>query len=345
MDLQKTTGEIAADKRIPSRSHLLLSVVLLPAFVAGTNQLLFYLAPDWLFPGMVFTVAVLSWCSGRYLHPVWLRWAVFAWCLALLNLLTLAACLASGALVYHFAYVLVSAQISLLAIWTILSPVAWQWRLPGALIGAPALILFATSFGGPHYQTADGWNAMMVMIAVVVVLLCGSLRLFGFILQKPELVQSDASDLGTPQAHQFALKHLFIWATAMVPLLLVARGLDLILLARLDTPVVFIAALAAVTTATVNMIAIWAVLGPGWWLARLVMFLSATVLMAIGLTKYFNYVYSQYRSFSPTQYALLRTRDDCFVWLSLDAVLLAALLLFLRASGYRLARRSDAKDQ
>jgi hypothetical protein len=82
-----------------SRLRLLVCAIVIPAAVAGTNQAVFELATnnpglrDWLYPWMAFTTAVLSWCVGRYLSPAWLRWMVFAWSLALLDLLTIAVCL------------------------------------------------------------------------------------------------------------------------------------------------------------------------------------------------------------------------------------------------------------
>src|SRR5688572_19193648 len=122
-----------------SPTRLVICAIVVPVVVAGTNQLLLNLMPhhSWLrpclYPWMAFTTAVLSWSTGRYLVPEWFRWIVFGWCLVLLDVLTITACL-TDRLEDHFGYVLVSAQISLLVLWTILAPVAWQWRLPAVLV-------------------------------------------------------------------------------------------------------------------------------------------------------------------------------------------------------------------
>src|SRR5689334_16612950 len=97
---------------IQSPVRFVLCAILLPAAVAASNYALFanyHQVQVFLYPWMAASVATLSWIVGRYLSPSWLRWLVFGWSLALLNLLTIAACL-SGPLPGHFAYALVSAQ-------------------------------------------------------------------------------------------------------------------------------------------------------------------------------------------------------------------------------------------
>jgi hypothetical protein len=333
-----------AKPALPSPGRLVLFALILPAVYAASTQLLYSLAVysqsvrPWLYPWMIFATAVLSWGLGRYVEQAWIRWALFAWCLLLLDLLTISACLANGPLPYHFAYVLVSAQISLLVIWTTLSTVPWQWRLPGALIALTVVIVFATLFAD-HEYAAQNWHAMLLLTSLVIVLSCFGLRLFGFVLQKSDAIPMEGHIRDSLHVNQFGLKHILIWATAMVPLLLIARGLDFLLLSHLGAQNIFLAALAALTIAAINLVTIYAVLGGGSWIVRLVIFVTATGLLAIGLAKYFNYVYWQNRSFSAMFYSMIQMRNQWVYWLCLDALLLAALLLFLRASGYRLARR------
>src|SRR5262245_28376044 len=110
-----------------------LFAVLLPAFVALSTQwgLVVIHSPrfssGWLYPWMTLATAMLSWCVGRYLDPPWLRWLVFVWCLVLLDLVTIAACL-GGSVPDQLGYVLVSAQITFVTVWAILGPWGWQWR-------------------------------------------------------------------------------------------------------------------------------------------------------------------------------------------------------------------------
>lgn len=287
------------------------------------------------------STALLSWCVGRYLQPSWLRWVVFTWCLILLDILTFAACL-SGPLPFHLAYVLVSAQISLLILWAILSPVGWQWRLPGVLIGTAALILFAGSFDTSW--GASGWYLMMLTVTAIVAAMGGGLRLFGFMLGRNQPASSHAEGHELLRTNQFGLKHLFAWATALVPLLVVARGLDFFLISRVQAQFLFPAALVALSIATVDLIAIWAVLGRGPWILRVAVYLSMSLVIAVGLSQYFGYVGSQNRTWSGGSMLYPLVRTDWMTWLWLDAALLAALLLFLRANGYLLVRKCRMQD-
>src|SRR5688500_10923131 len=115
MDLEAEPVSNPAEPSLSSPRRLLVFAGLIPAAVAASNQLFFQLAlfqdalRGWLYPWIAFTTAVLSWCTGRYLQPAWLGWLVFGWCLALLDLLTIGACV-GGPVPADFAFVLVSSQ-------------------------------------------------------------------------------------------------------------------------------------------------------------------------------------------------------------------------------------------
>jgi len=339
MDQQINTGSATSMPGLPSLGRLGVFAVLIPAIVAITNQLLLAavgtrreLAP-WLYPWVTASTAALSWCTGRYLHPAWLRWIIFAWCLALLDLLTFTACL-SRRVDYQLGYVLVSAQISLLILWAIAGPGPWQTRLPSVAALAPVVIAFCGSFEGSSYMSRS-WNVMMFVTSAVVAALCGGLRYFGFVLR-------DASSMDSlkRRSFQFGMKHMLIWLTVTGPLLLVLRSLDL------SGRGLYPAALLAAGVATVNLIAIWAVLGGGYWIIRIVALVGAPLLIAEGLNYYSVYLKTNSLSsagggnwYGTIAWALAEMKDRWTVWLCLDAALLAALLLFLRAIGYRLMRR------
>ncbi len=322
-----------------SRLRLLVCAIVIPAAVAGTNQAVFELATknpglrDWLYPWMAFTTAVLSWCVGRYLSPAWLRWMVFAWSLALLDLLTIAVCL-SGPLRNDFAFLLISAQVSLLALWTILSRVDWQWRLPGAVAGISLLIVFV----GNWYW--EEWVVLIMLAGVVIALVSAGLRSVGFSLQpiKRDNPNAPQSDLFVAQ---FGTKHLLIWATALSLLLLVARGLDLYIFAALDAKSIFPAGALSISLAALNLIVIWAILGSGGWLFRVSLLVLVPYSLGIALRSlaalYHPPLYVPWPS-SPMLSMLINMEDQWPQWIWFNAMLLAALLLFLRASGYRLIR-------
>src|ERR1700759_3358288 len=124
---------------LPPLGHLLLFGFIVPAAAAFSNQWILEHLKNYprlsfaLYPWMALCAAVVSWSAGRYLYPAFLRCAVFAWCLVLLDLLTFLASLGST----HdsmFGYMLVSAQINLLVLWTVLGAGGWQWRLPVMLV-------------------------------------------------------------------------------------------------------------------------------------------------------------------------------------------------------------------
>ena len=330
---------------LPSTNRLLAFAVLLPAAVAGSNQFLFDLLPfhqslrPWLYPWMALTTAVLSWSVGRYLSPAWLRWLVFAWCLALLDLLTIAACL-DHRVEPQFGFVLVSAQISLIALWAILAQVGWQWRLPGALIAASVLIAF---IGFLPRGWRREWDIMMTITTVVVVLLSAGLRWRAFVLWRPPSSTPITRNDTVLAQHQFGLKHMLIWATAVVPLLLVLRGAEFWAFGYLgDMEAAFACGLVALSVATVNLIAIWSVLGRGLWAVRFLALLVSPPLIAMGITRYSAHIEAKYGRWPnvPILDALIDMQEHWFAWLWLNAALLAALLLFLRASGYRLLRKN-----
>jgi hypothetical protein len=344
MDEHHLAGALKTAPYLPSPGRLLICAMLIPVVVAVTNQLLLdvlYTYPKLsvlLYPWLALGTAVLSWSTGRYLYPAWLRWTIFAWSLVLLDLLTFIACI-THRVDFQFGYILVSAQISLLTLWAVLGPGSWQWRLPAVAAMVPLVVIFCGSFVG----ATRSWNLMMLVTAPIVTVLCGALRYLGFALRDPKSEADGAAGSGHRPSYQFGVKHMLIWLTVTGPLLLLVRGLDF------GGRGIFTAAVLAVALATVNLIAIWAVLGGGHWLIRVAALLAAPYLIAQGMTYYSTYLKSASLNIaiSPRRYqnwygtvawSLVEMEKLWTAWLWLDAALLAALLLYLRAIGYRLMR-------
>jgi hypothetical protein len=324
---------------LPPARRLLIVAVLLPAIVAGSNYALIELLPrDWLrtlfFPSLVLSTAVLSWCAGHYLHPAWLRCLVFAWCLVLLDLLTIDACL-GGPLPQELAYVLIAAQSGILVIWSVLASVTWQRRLPVALVAGSIIIAFAGNW------VLEEWFVLVALAVLITMLVCGGLRWCGFALQRfdfgsPDPLQEDA--LGV---RQFGIGHMLIWSAAIAPLLVVARGFDFLMFRTLGAQSVFPAAIISLSLASINLVAIWAILGSGLWPIRIAILPLVPILLAIGLNVYCNAIPRRRWGIWPDTAIsdmLWEMQGRWTFWLFLSASLLAALLLFLRASGYRLVR-------
>jgi hypothetical protein len=331
----------AAPCLLPSRGRLLLFAVLLPATVATSNQALLQVAQQghlqfWLYPWLALSAAALSWCSGKYVRPPWLAWLVFAWCVTLLDLITVAACLA-GPVSRSTAFVLVAAQASVLAVWAMLANVNWQHRLPAALVAASILIAFA---GIWRYEE---WSVLVCAAVFIVVIVCGILRWIGFRLN-PVATTALAKPDRELATHQFGTRHLLIWSAAIAPALLVARGIDYWMFAGLAGKGTLPAALISLSVAVIALVVIWAVVGQGPWVLRVAMLVTVPPLLAFGLN-----AYTRYTIRAPTFVglpqgmvvnALWNMRNSWASWLGLFAALLAALLLFLRASAYRLERMS-----
>ncbi|HEX2475901.1 MAG TPA: hypothetical protein VHK01_14215 [Lacipirellulaceae bacterium] len=329
---------------LPSPRRLLIFAVLIPAVVAASNQLFFQLAAYqsprrwWLYPWMVFTTAVLSWCAGRYLQPAWLRWLVFGWCLVLLDLLTTAACL-SGPVPTDFAFVLISSQVSLLVIWSILADVGWQWRLPGLAAFSAVLVAFSGAF--VSNVSSQSWGILMILTTIIVAVVCCGLRLRGFTLRPLDTGYIESDKRST--SHQFGTRHMLIWAAAMAPLLVVARGMEFLIFSDLNASTAFHSVLLALGIATLNLVAIWAVLGSGPWPVRLAALIAFPLALALVVERYTVSLRPGIgQSWEAFWFMLHNMEGNWDRWLWLNAALLAALLLFVRASGYRLLRAVQA---
>ena len=328
---------------LPQPRRLFLLAVLLPAFVAVSNQLLFNAVADlvwaraWLYPWLAFTTLLFSWCIGRYLDPAWLRVMVFGWCWALLDVLTIAACL-SGPIPGQVGFALVSAQISFITVCAVLGPWGWQWRLPAALVAAAVIITFSTSF--MDRWSASSWNILMTLVTSIVVALCIGLRTLRFTLSQSARTGAPSAVSSGIHATQFGLKHMLVWATAVAPVLLLVRGVDAFALEILGLGGIFSVVLPTISLATLNLVVIWAVLGGGPWIVRLAALPLTAQLIAVGLSIYSARVETQYGRWNgpPLIDTLIEMRPLWMSWIWLDVVLIAALLLFLREIGYRLVR-------
>jgi hypothetical protein len=177
--------------------------------------------------------------------------------------------------------------------------------------------------------------------------LCGGLRLLGFRLQLIQHVVTTGTEESELRANQFGLKHMLVWATALVPTLLVLQGFNILIFKRLGAHGAFSLTLVAVSIATINLIAIWAIVGGGRWIIRMLALLVVPFLLGIGTMMWMQYVDRMFRTnrWNLSRYdtllgEIIGARQTWLTWLWLNAALLAALLLFLRAKGYRLIRKS-----
>jgi hypothetical protein len=355
-------GSRIASSSIPSIPTLFVVALLIPAAAALSNQwledrnwVLHHSNLSWhhyaLYPWMAFSAAAVSWSSGRYLYPLFLKCAVFLWCLVLLDLLTFMASLGDTRN-SQFGYMLVSAQINLLILWTILGPGGWQWRLPLMIAIAPIVILLSTTIGstwwmgGGHWYSgggwfAESWNCVVLLAAIVAALLCIGLRWLGFSLRLYRSAKCD-TDSRALRMSQFGVKHMLVWSAAIVPLLLIARSLDFLFLTKVKQNEFFPITLLSLSLATVSLVAIWVVLGAGRWFVRVPLLFLVPIVTTVALEAYSRSMVSQFGPYSsykrPMADLFVEMAGNWLAWIWPGTALLAALLLFIRASGYRFVR-------
>jgi hypothetical protein len=335
--------------------HLLAVGVVLPVLLALANQAV--LQPGILrhlqgptvaalFCFYALQIGLVSWAAAT-VRPWPLRWAVFAWIMLLVDLqlaiLTQSTyseptrCLASG---------VIAAQLSLFVVWGVLARGAILWRLPSVLV----LLAVAWNFyqalvrvgRGPVYYF--GWSDLVLMQTVLLMLLCGSLRLFGFSLD----VTPDA-DLAEPQAGgvkarvQFGIRDVLIGTTSLAVVLALAKAADLLTLKFVrflyDHGFLLVLTIAS-ATAAVQLVALWAALGRGGVIARLVTLVAVSLAVGMPIGWYCDSAFRRTIAWNGPWwlYQWYQTGYWWIGWMFLTASLLAAALVIYRRLGYRLVR-------
>jgi hypothetical protein len=291
---------------------------------------------------MIAKTALLAWCAGRIFGSTLYGWILLGWGVALIDVHTYGAShslFASSDLV-GLTYTIVSAQASFLILWSILAKTAAAWRIASGMVATTIIIFHASLLGG--YRVGDSILLMRTVAIVILAALCIALRVAEFRL---ELVESPATvSVGRRDVFQFGLQHMLIWTTALPPLLLVVKGMDLLIVRRLGVPDMFPAALISSCIAFVSLAAIWFGVGRGNVIWRLAFFAFAIVIS--GLTMYVQSsqlvtFYGQWPS-PPIVRATVLIGDRWVQWFALVGGLLASLLAFLAAAGYRLRRTRRA---
>jgi len=301
-----------------------------------TRQQIFFL---W----MVAKTALLAWCAGRMFGATLYGWLLLGWGIALIDVNTFRASLGSDD-VAGLAYTSLSAQLGFLVLWSILATTAAAWRIAAGMVATAGIIFHATSlYSGWSFESMPVTQALA---AVVVAILCISLRLAGFRLQRIADAP-DPSESKQREVFQFGIKHMLIWTTALPPLLLVMKGIDWFVYRRLGYVDLFPAALISVCTALITLATIWLVLGQGNVILRIA-FATSAILVA-GLTMYaqsssYLLVYGPWPN-QPMIRMTVTLGNLWSVWFALVSGLLAAMLLFLRAAGYRLVRPKPRRGE
>jgi hypothetical protein len=327
---------------LPAAIILFDTVAFMPGGVMRGGQFMGRFFYAWL----VVKAALLAWCAGRVLGFTVYGWVVFLWSQALLDVHTFAA--SQGAFGFDLeglAHTLLSAQIGFLTAWTILGAASFAWRLASLLAALAAIVLYS--------QVLDtGWATDVLPIvqwvsASVVAAVCLSLRFTGFAIRcvERQAHAPQASGIGArPESFQFGVKHMLIWTAALAPLLVVLQSVDARSLRELAFGDAYPIAVLSVCIALATIAAIWLGLGAGPLAIRL----AAAAVVIVGTSQLLITLGARWRpprnnwNWSADRFYIMVTEmdDQWRAWFAMLVGLLAAMLLFLRACDYRLAKRT-----
>lgn len=280
-------------------------------------------------------VGLLAFVIGRCLEHPLLRWTVFVWAIALVDLQVFGMLFRSGP-AKCLAYALISGQVGLLAIWGILGAAPWPWRLPAVVVAAVPVAYLCLR----HDYRGEAWGLVLLLQSVVAAGVCVFLRRRGFHLEPVEPTGQTPCAAPGGRSLQFGIAHMLVWTAALVPVLVFVRGLDLVLVPDLGWQVVLRIVSLGGCLAVVSLVAVWVALGKGSLPARLVVLAAGPPVVGTVLC-----------AMTSTWQATLRGRlSGAFreidylgwwwvAWTCLAACFLAGLLLVFRESGYRLIRR------
>jgi hypothetical protein len=300
------------------------------------------------FAAFAIQVALLGWIVGRGLQNPVLRWTVFVWALLLINVQIISVALDDQqweSPAKALAYAMLSAQAGLLAAWAALGELRWTWRLPIALAAAAGLgcflLLVNESYFAPWWRySLELWPVVLLAQSAAALALCLALAWAGYRMKTPDENANPYEDLGERKQDrrlQFSLKNLMIWITALGPVILVFRGLNVWMTARYGIGQWIEIIILALCLASVSLLAVWAAAGAEGALLRipLLLLLSPTIgalLGGLALRGWWDRMGG---------FTYMTGWEEVFywiVWTTLAGYFLAGMLLVFRAQGCRLQR-------
>jgi hypothetical protein len=338
-------------------SGLFLVAVGLPAAVVIADEwaLRFVAEQHWSAPagGMIYAlfvaqVGLLGLVVGRFVRRWSLRWIILVWGLVLIDLMLFRLTMEQPhrwrdwGWGYCLPYSLLSSQLGLVAIWGIVGPVSWPWRLPGCLVAA----MLVTSFGFALKGRSDVWVLLAVIQSATTVGLCVLVWCLGFRMTLPDGPGAPGREPAGNKLFQFSIGHMLVWMAALVPILLLAQEIELWFLVHLSLWDWLGLVLIALALGVVSLIAVWAALGGGPAAIRIGTLVLVPALVAIVPAL----VGVLFKAIPRPPPAWFRMTDELaevgwgwLAWTLLAAWFLAGLLLMFRASGYRLVRTPRAR--
>lgn len=302
----------------------------------------------------VLQIGVMGWLVGTFIRVGVLRWSIYCWLLVLINLVVVAT-KASGSTVWppdaarYLGYAIVSGEVGLLIVWSVLGRWRWYWRIPFLFVGVGLLARFLSWF--PVVRSLRGeWMGLLFWQGLAALVMCMLLRLFGFKLANvaQESMSSAAHDdenkneadttgtvASTPP--QFSIFHLLVWTTTLAPLMAIARLIEWSQFASLT--VVLQPLQLGICFALVSLIAIWCGLGREHLLIRCLGTAVLTYLIGSGIgaasaANWFDAIHlNRWIGLASDFHVFWRT------WVVVASCFLSAMLMIFRAEGCRLVRK------
>jgi hypothetical protein len=333
----------AAGSREQMRRFVLL-VLCLPTMIVAVDHFTwmdpqFHLdhSNAWFHVWMVLKTGMLSWVIGRLLGGTLYGWLLLAWSVALIDLHTLTQ--RGGNAV--FVSTMISSQAGFLVMWAILSEVAAAWRITAAIIASTIIILHASSFD-------NTWplEGMSIAQSIAVVVLSGACLLIRRLGCRLRRMTSETLDDETIEdgAFRFSIIHMLVWMTVLPPLLMVLVGLNWRIYQQLTWVDAWPATLIGSLIAIVCLATIWLALGARWLIVRI----TAAVAALLAASYAMDLQTPPFQGPWPYEIMLHLTMgidEQWQTWFALLSALLAAMLLFLRADGYRLVRTKPRRGE
>ncbi|MEO1496557.1 MAG: hypothetical protein AAFV43_05345 [Planctomycetota bacterium] len=286
----------------------------------------------------VAALALVGWVVGARVKTAWLKWTVFLWSIALMDLGVF------GRLgipeIEGAVFAVVLGQMAFLTVWSTLGDVAWVWRLPAGLLALTSLLPLMQYAMGRYW--GGHWLAPLTLVVALHTLLCWRQRRRGERLTRvPYTPTRDTDERG----QGFRLIHAFIWSLALSPLLVVARDADWPNWAGpwsfqtlMNNP------LSASVFVALHLVGVrcvlWLIVGGGHRPVRLAVVLLALALVVATLLGWSHYelsvAVSWWNGNQRFNDLMIHMHGSWPGWFVLAYGTFAALQLFFRASGYRL---------
>jgi hypothetical protein len=347
--------------------HLLAVGVALPACLATANHLLLTSSNlgDLSVPLLcvlmgfyVLQIGFISWAVANYIQPWPLRWFIYGWIMVLVDL-QLSTMISNGGQnsqgVTCLATAVLAGQLGVIIVWGILGSGHIAWRIPALLVVLnQSWVFFNLLVSLTKHRPGDftpGWEGLLTTQegllttqAVLLVILCGILRLRGYSLVKLA-AESDGASVGdkTKVPLQFGIRDVMVWTTSLAVLLAIAKAGDLLTMnfvKHVYDPGALLLFTIGTSTAVVLLVALWSALGQGSALRRYLVLSALSLSLGLAIAWYCTAMAKSTatRAWRYSYWHLYANGYWWIGWMFLTGVLLAASLIIYRTLGYRLVR-------